>query len=163
MMIVAHQLPVETSEMFGVFSPNRSLLVTGGDGPAPKVQIWDFETGDCTRISEGSCHARERSGFGTRQRANACKCFKGTLTPFEPLPGVKIIGIFSQLPMTIPCGFGSPKLHVAFKQSKDTRSVLSALLGAKITELYYHATPAVESGVGRAISKHLRIRPESIS
>jgi WD40 repeat protein len=43
----ALQLPVQTSEMYGAFSPDRSRLLTGGDGPGPKVHIWDIETGNC--------------------------------------------------------------------------------------------------------------------
>lgn len=47
------KLPVETSEMYGVFSPDRSLLLTGGDGSAPKVQMWDVETGNCFQTLTG--------------------------------------------------------------------------------------------------------------
>jgi WD40 repeat protein len=43
----ALQLPVHTTEMYGAFSPDRSRLLTGGDGADPKVHIWDVETGKC--------------------------------------------------------------------------------------------------------------------
>jgi hypothetical protein len=33
--------------MYGVFSPDCSRLLTGGDELIPKVQIWDIETGKC--------------------------------------------------------------------------------------------------------------------
>ena len=46
-------LRVETEEMYGVFSPDRSRLLTGGDGANPKVHIWDVETGDCLRVLNG--------------------------------------------------------------------------------------------------------------
>ena len=47
------RLPVETEEMYGAFSPNRSRLLTGGDGANPKVHIWDVETGNCLRVLKG--------------------------------------------------------------------------------------------------------------
>ena len=43
-------LQVETEEMYGVFSPDRSRLLNGGDGPNPKVRIWDVQTGNCLRV-----------------------------------------------------------------------------------------------------------------
>ena len=46
-------LQVETGEMYGVFSPDRSRLLTAGDGVNPKVQIWDVETGNCFRVLNG--------------------------------------------------------------------------------------------------------------
>ena len=46
-------LRVETEEMYGVFSPDRSRLLTGGDGANPKVNIWDVETGSCFRVLNG--------------------------------------------------------------------------------------------------------------
>jgi len=46
-------LQVETGEMYGVFSPDRSRLLTGGDGANPKVHIWDVETGNCLRVLNG--------------------------------------------------------------------------------------------------------------
>src|SRR5260370_17099826 len=46
-------LQVETEEMYGVFSPDRSRLLTGGDGANPKVHIWDVETGNCLRVLNG--------------------------------------------------------------------------------------------------------------
>lgn len=49
----ALQLTVQTQEMCGAFSPNRSRLLTGGDGPAPKVQIWDVETGSSLKVLYG--------------------------------------------------------------------------------------------------------------
>lgn len=39
-------LPVDTREMYGTFSPDRTRLMTGGDGTEPKVHIWDVETGN---------------------------------------------------------------------------------------------------------------------
>ena len=47
------RLPVDTEEMHGTFSPNRSLLLTGGDGAIPKVHIWDAGTGSCLRVLNG--------------------------------------------------------------------------------------------------------------
>src|SRR5687767_14023138 len=38
---------VETEEMYGAFSPDRTRLLTGGDGAVPKVQIWDVESWNC--------------------------------------------------------------------------------------------------------------------
>lgn len=49
----AFQLPVETTEMYGVFSPDRSRLLTGGDGREPKVHIWDVETGNALQVFTG--------------------------------------------------------------------------------------------------------------
>jgi len=53
------QLPVQTSEMYGAFSPDRSRLLTGGDGPVPKVHIWDAGTGnlpsDAYRTQRACC------------------------------------------------------------------------------------------------------------
>src|SRR5260370_25303037 len=46
-------LQVETEEMYGVFSPDRSRLLTAGDGANPKVHIWDAETGNCLRAVNG--------------------------------------------------------------------------------------------------------------
>ena len=46
-------LLVETTEMYGVFSPDRSRLLTGGDGAHPKVHIWDVQTGSCLRTFSG--------------------------------------------------------------------------------------------------------------
>ena len=46
-------LQVETEEMYGVFSPDRSRLLTGGDGANPKVHVWDVETGRCLRVLNG--------------------------------------------------------------------------------------------------------------
>ena len=39
--------------MYGAFSPDRSRLLTGGDGPQPKVHIWDVETGNCLHALVG--------------------------------------------------------------------------------------------------------------
>jgi WD40 repeat protein len=47
------QLPVETEEMYGAFSPDRSRLLSGGDGPVPKVHIRDVETGNCIQVLTG--------------------------------------------------------------------------------------------------------------
>jgi WD40 repeat protein len=47
------QLPVETEEMYGTFSPDRSRLLTGGDGADPKVHIWDVESGNCLQALKG--------------------------------------------------------------------------------------------------------------
>src|SRR5437899_1864519 len=49
----ALHLQVETEEMYAVFSPDRSRLLTGGDGTHPKVHIWDVETGNCLRVLNG--------------------------------------------------------------------------------------------------------------
>ena len=46
-------LPVATEEMYGVFSPDRSRMLTGGYGCNPKIQIWDVETGNCLRVLTG--------------------------------------------------------------------------------------------------------------
>ncbi len=47
------QLPVETEEMYGAFSPDRTRLLTGGDGAVPKVQIWDVKNGNCVETLRG--------------------------------------------------------------------------------------------------------------
>jgi WD40 repeat protein len=39
--------------MCGTFSPDRSRLLTGGDGADPKVHIWDVETGNCLHTLAG--------------------------------------------------------------------------------------------------------------
>jgi WD40 repeat protein len=49
----ALQRAVQTGEMYGAFSPDRSRLLTGGDGPVPKVHIWDIETGNCLHTLTG--------------------------------------------------------------------------------------------------------------
>ena len=33
-------LPVATHEMYGLFSPDRSRLLSGGDGANPEIRIW---------------------------------------------------------------------------------------------------------------------------
>jgi WD40 repeat protein len=33
--------------------PDRSRLLTGGDGAGPKVHIWNVETGSCLRVLQG--------------------------------------------------------------------------------------------------------------
>ena len=49
----ALQLKVQTEEMYGVFSSDRSLLLTGGDGANPKAHIWNIETGACLQVFNG--------------------------------------------------------------------------------------------------------------
>src|SRR6185503_7167327 len=47
------QLPVQTEEMYGKFSPDCTCLLTGGDGAVPRVQIWDVESGNCLKTLIG--------------------------------------------------------------------------------------------------------------
>jgi len=47
------QLPVQSSEMYGAFGPDRSRLLTGGDGSVPKVHIWEVDTGNCLQVLTG--------------------------------------------------------------------------------------------------------------
>jgi WD40 repeat protein len=43
------RLPVHTSELYAAFSPDRSHVLTGGDGPAPRASIWEVATAACLR------------------------------------------------------------------------------------------------------------------
>ena len=49
----ALQLPVQTTEMYSAFSPDRSRALTGGDGPVPKAHIRDVATGNCLQALTG--------------------------------------------------------------------------------------------------------------
>jgi WD40 repeat protein len=72
-------LSVETQEMYGAFSPDRSRLLTGGDGPKPKVHIWDVQTGNCLQTLSGhkslsrlSPGRRTDAGWLRVRSINAC-------------------------------------------------------------------------------------------
>ena len=58
---LVRSLPVHTHEMYGVFSPDGSCLLTGGDGAVPTIQIWDVETDACLHTLTG--HTRPVSSL----------------------------------------------------------------------------------------------------
>jgi WD40 repeat protein len=68
-------LKVETGEMYGVFSPDRSRLLTGGDGVSSKVQIWDVETGNCFRALNGHKEPVAALAWAEDQRSVASGAF----------------------------------------------------------------------------------------
>jgi hypothetical protein len=74
-----------------------------------------------TRTSDAFFPARVISGFGTRKRVSACRCFTALATRFDPWPGVTIIDTLSRRPMTAPSGFGNRRRGAAFTCSKDTK------------------------------------------
>ncbi len=47
------QLAAGTEELYAAFSPDRSRLLTGGDGAKPTVHVWDVETGKCLHELHG--------------------------------------------------------------------------------------------------------------
>ena len=71
----ALHLQVETEEMYGVFSPDRSRLLTGGDGAHPKVHIWDVETGNCLRVLNGHEEPVAALAWSEDQRSVASGAF----------------------------------------------------------------------------------------
>src|SRR5215831_12465298 len=71
----AIHLPVETEEMYGDFSPDRSRLLTGGDGSNPKVHIWDVETGNCLRVFNGHKEPVAALAWAGDQRSVASGAF----------------------------------------------------------------------------------------
>src|SRR5262249_382800 len=77
--IRVHKLPVETEEMYGAFSPDRLRLLTGGDGTAPKVQIWDVETGNCLHTLYGHKGPVPAVAWTTDQRLIGSGGFDGCI------------------------------------------------------------------------------------
>ena len=68
-------LQVQAGEMYGAFSPDRSRLLTGGDGANPKIQIWDVETGTCLRVLNGHKEPVSALAWAEDQRSVASGAF----------------------------------------------------------------------------------------
>ena len=80
-------LQVETEEMYGVFSPDRSRLLTGGDGANPKVHIWDVETGNCLRVLNGHKEPVAALAWAADQRSVASGAFDRSVRLWEVASG----------------------------------------------------------------------------
>src|SRR5260370_39751336 len=86
----AFQLPVQTTEMYGAFSPDRSRLLTGGDGPDPKVHIWDVETGNSLQVFTGHKQPVAALAWAEDQRAIATGAFERRVRVWEVGSGKRI-------------------------------------------------------------------------
>src|SRR5437763_443932 len=80
-------LPVETEEMYGVFSPDRSRLLTGGDGANPKVHIWDCETGSLVRMLSGHKEPVAALAWAQDQQWVASGAFDGEVRLWDVASG----------------------------------------------------------------------------
>ena len=100
------QLPVETEEMCGAFSPDRTRLLTGGDGAVPKVQIWDVKSGNCLQTFRGHKEPVAALAWTQDQRWVASGAFDRCVRLWNVSSGEGLC------------------LFAAFKSSQDTRSVL---------------------------------------
>jgi len=82
------RLTVQTSEMYGAFSPDRSRLLTGGDGHVPKVHIWDVETGNCLQALTGHKGPVAALAWTEDQRWVALGAFDGCVRLWDVGSGI---------------------------------------------------------------------------
>src|SRR5262249_2147734 len=103
---LALRLSVQTSEMYGAFSPDRSRLLTGGDGPVPKVQIRDVETGSCLQAFTGHKEPVAALAWTEDQRWVASGAFDGCVRVWDVGSG-ECLGVLEGHPFYVrSVGFG---------------------------------------------------------
>ena len=105
----ALQLPVQTSEMYGAFSPDRSRLLTGGDGPDPQVHIWDVETGNCIHELTGHKGPVAALAWSTDQQWIASGAFDQSVRLWDVRSGECLLILEGHRPYVRSVDFGQPR------------------------------------------------------
>src|SRR5688572_20623829 len=106
----AFSLPVATHEMYGAFSPDKSRLLSGGDGVTPEVHVWDVETGGSLRVLKGHRQPVAALAWTENQRLVASGAFDGD---------VRVWNVSSAECVRVLAGHGSYVRSVAFSRSGD--------------------------------------------
>ena len=102
----ALQLPVHTTEMYGAFSPDRSRLLTGGDGADPKVHIWDVETGRCLHELTGHKEPVAALGWSVDQQWIASGAFDQSIRLWDVRSGACLLSLEGHQPYVRSVDFG---------------------------------------------------------
>ena len=102
----ALQLPVHTTEMYGAFSPDRSRLLTGGDGADPKVHIWDVETGRCLHELTGHKEPVAALGWSVDQQWIASGAFDQSIRLWDVRSGACLLSLEGHRPYVRSVAFG---------------------------------------------------------
>src|SRR5579872_3337651 len=105
----ALQLPVHTTEMYGAFSPDRSRLLTGGDGPDPRVHLWEVETGNCLRDLTGHTGPVAALAWSADQQWIASGAFDHAVRVWDVASGNCLLVLEGHRPYVRSVAFGQSR------------------------------------------------------
>ncbi len=138
----ALQLPVHTTEMYGAFSPDRSRLLTGGDGPNPKVHLWDVETGNCLNELTGHTQPVAALAWSDDQQWIASGAFDQSVRVWDVRSGNCLFVLEGHRPYVRSIAFGQSREQL-LSAAGDGVMRLWALPAAKQPQVFEGHTDGV--------------------
>ena len=138
----ALHLPVHTTEMYGAFSPDRSRLLTGGDGPNPKVRLWDVETGNCLYELTGHTGPVTALAWTVDQQWIASGAFDQTVRVWDVRSGNCLLVLEGHRPYVRSITFGQSREQL-LSGAGDGVVRLWALPDAKLLQVFEGHTDGV--------------------